>query len=231
MGCKMAKILVYNNATNRMETYIRGENERMPYNYGKTLTVGEFRGNSNSNTLWTDRTTMETWNQFRAYYGRPIPVGAAFKRPWEGGHSQQSQHYAGTAFDTGQQVLTNEQRAVLRQRARDFGNWSYIEPVSISPTWVHFDKRFGSPACSSGGFPQISIGSRGNYVLIAQDALNALGITGSGLDGYFGNGMKAAVTKFQSANGLSANGIVNCETWVKLLQKTVGIGRTRTVID
>ena len=28
----MARILVYNNDTNRMETYYRGENEAMPYN-------------------------------------------------------------------------------------------------------------------------------------------------------------------------------------------------------
>ena len=29
---KMAKILVYNNDNNRMETYYRGESEAMPYN-------------------------------------------------------------------------------------------------------------------------------------------------------------------------------------------------------
>ena len=28
-------------------------------------------------------------------------VGCAFKRLFEGGHSGQSQHYAGSAFDTG----------------------------------------------------------------------------------------------------------------------------------
>ncbi len=28
----MAKIIVYNNDTNRMETYYRGESEAMPYN-------------------------------------------------------------------------------------------------------------------------------------------------------------------------------------------------------
>ena len=39
----MATILIYNNDTNRMEKYIRGENESMPYNTNKTLTVREFR--------------------------------------------------------------------------------------------------------------------------------------------------------------------------------------------
>lgn len=32
MILKMAKILVYNNDNNRMETYYRGESEAMPYN-------------------------------------------------------------------------------------------------------------------------------------------------------------------------------------------------------
>jgi hypothetical protein len=40
----MAKILVYNNNTNRMETYYRGESEAIPYNTNRTLTVKEFRG-------------------------------------------------------------------------------------------------------------------------------------------------------------------------------------------
>ena len=33
----MAKILVYNQDTNRMETFFRGENEAMPYNTTRTL--------------------------------------------------------------------------------------------------------------------------------------------------------------------------------------------------
>lgn len=84
----MAKILVYNNDANRMETYYRGEDEPMPYNSGRTLTVREFRGSSNSPTLWTDKRAMQTWNSFRYIYGKPIDVGFAFKRPYEGGHAR-----------------------------------------------------------------------------------------------------------------------------------------------
>ena len=68
----MAKILVYNNDTNRMETYYRGESEAMPYNTGRTLTVGEFRGSSKSPTLWTSKRAMQSWNSqryiFRSIY-------------------------------------------------------------------------------------------------------------------------------------------------------------------
>ena len=49
----MAKILVFNNDTDRMETYYRDENDAMPYNTNGTLRVREFRGSSKSNILWT----------------------------------------------------------------------------------------------------------------------------------------------------------------------------------
>lgn len=136
----MAKIKVYNNDTNRMETYYRSETEAMPYVTNRTLTVGEFRGSSNSPTLWTEKRAMQSWNSQRYLYGRPIPVGFAFKRPWEGGHANTSQHYAGLAFDVGQ-TLSNQQRAAIRNIAITSGVWSYVEPVNLTPTWVHFDKR------------------------------------------------------------------------------------------
>ena len=92
----MAKILVYNNDTNRMETYYRNESDSMPYNTNRTLTVREFRGSSRSNTLWTTKRAMQAWNSFRYIYGGPIPVGYAFKRPWEGGHGSQSHDWIHT---------------------------------------------------------------------------------------------------------------------------------------
>ena len=226
----MAKILIYNQDTNRMETYYRGENEGMPYNTNKTLKVREFRGSSKSNILWTDKRTMQAWNSQRYIYGAPISVGFAFKRPYEGGHGSQSQHYAGTSFDVGQN-LTNSQRNILRNSARNSGVWTYVEPVSLSPTWVHFDRRFGIPACSSGGYPLIRQGSKGNYVCIAQDDLNTLGYRTGGLDGVFGTQTVNAVKQYQSSRGLLADGIVGCNTWRSLQENVVGTGKTSTTIN
>lgn len=226
----MAKILIYNQNTNRMETFFRGENEAMPYNTYGTLKVKEFRGSSKSNILWTDLRTMQAWNSQRYLYGGPIPVGFAFKRPYEGGHGSQSQHYAGTAFDVGQ-GWTNAQRSVLRRSAQSSGIWSYVEPVSLSPTWVHFDKRFGTPACSSGGYPLIRQGSRGNYVCIAQDDLNTLGYRTGGLDGVYGAQTVDAVKRYQASRGLAADGIVGCNTWRSLQENVVGAGKTSTTIN
>lgn len=226
----MAKIIVFNNDTDRLETYYRNESDAMPYNTNRTLTVREFRGSSRSNTLWTTKRTMQSWNSQRYIWGGPIPVGFAFKRPFEGGHGNQSQHYAGTAFDVAQ-TFTNTQRNRLRNSALNSGLWTYVEPISISPTWVHFDKRFGSPACPTGGFPLIKQGSKSTYVLIAQDDLNTLGFRTGGLDGIFGSATKNAVTSYQRSRGLSADGIVGCNTWRSLQENVVGSGRTSTTID
>jgi len=218
----LALILVYNNANNKMERYYREEWEPMPYNIGGTLKVGEFRGSSKSNILWTDRRAMNSWNIFRNFWGSPVFVGYAFRRIWEGGHTPQSQHYAGVAFDLGH-TLTATQRIQLRNAARNSGAWSYVEPASLTPGWVHVDDRQGVPACSAGGFPALSIGSKGVYVLILQDALNALGYT-IGLDGNYGINTSYAVRNFQRAQGLTNLGSVNCATWVRLTTLANGIG-------
>ena len=94
----------------------------------------------------------------------------------------------------------------------------------------HFDKRYGRPACSA-GYPLLRNGARGIYVLVLQDALNALGYTTYTLDGAFGPNTRNAVVAFQRENSLSADGVVGCATWTRLVNEAVGIGRTPTVID
>ena len=142
----------------------------------------------------------------------------------------QSQHYAGTAFDVAQ-LWTNERRAALRTSAINSGVWSYVEPVSISPTWVHFDRRQKPPACSSGGYPTLRRGSLSVYVLILQDGLNTLGFTTGGLDGIFGSRTFEAVKSYQTSRGLASDGIVGCNTWRSLQENVIGKGRTSTTLD
>lgn len=226
----MAKIKIYNNDTNRMETYYRGEQEAMPYVTGRTLTVKEFRGSSNSNLLWTEKRAMLAWNSQRYIYGKPIKVGYAFRRPWEGGHSTLSQHYAGLAFDVGQTLSTIE-RNNLYNSAVNSGVWTYVEPQILTPTWIHFDKRRGNPACSTGGYPQIQVSSRGAYVMIAQDDLNTLGYKTGGLDGIFGSNTQTAVRNYQQNKGLAVDGIIGCNTWRSLQEDVLGKGKTSTTID
>lgn len=226
----MANVYVYNNNTGSMEYYTLAETDAMPYNIGRSLTVDEFRGSSRAGTLWTSRRAIEAFNITRNTWGRPIYVGFAFKRIWEGGHAAMSQHYAGVSFDVGQN-LDNATRNRLRITAEQTGVWTYVEPAYLTPTWVHFDARQTPAACAAGGYPLVQRGSVGVYVLTLQDALNALGYTGSGLDGYFGNGTRNAVINYQRAKGLGADGIVGCRTWEALTEDSVAIGRTPTVVN
>ena len=136
----------------------------------------------------------------------------------------------GVAFDVGQ-TLSNAQRNRLRNTARSSGAWSYVEPASLTPTWVHFDKRFGRPACVLAGYPLIKRGSISTYVLIAQDDLNTLGFRTGGLDGIFGARTEEAVRNYQRSRGLGVDGIVGCNTWRSLQEDVVGTGRTSTTID
>ena len=90
---------------------------------------------------------------------------------------------------------------------------------------------FGTPPCSTGGFPHLKSGSLSNYVLIAQDDLNTLGYRTGGLDGIFGAATQDAVRRYQASVGLSADGIIGCNTWRSLQEAVVGTGRTSTTID
>ena len=90
---------------------------------------------------------------------------------------------------------------------------------------------FGKSACSTGGFPLLKRGSLSNYVLIAQDDLNTLGFRTGGLDGVFGVSTQNAVIAYQKSRGLSADGIIGCNTWRSLQEDVVGTGATSTTIN
>ena len=203
----MARLLVYDAYENKVYTYSNlRENDPMPYSAGRTLTVREFRGKSNS------------------------PVGYAFRRIWEGGHGTRSQHYAGVAFDVGQS-LSQTQRTAIYNAARSTGAWGYVEPLSQTPTWVHFDRRYGTPACrgTTAGYPTLRRGSRGCYVMILQDALSTLGYqTGNRIDG---SRTEEALKGYQWRTSLRADGVCGCNSWKKISTAVLGVGRTKTTID
>ena len=66
----MAKLYVYDSYENRMLVYNNlNENDPMPYSYGSTLSVREFRGSSNARVLWT--TTRVCFQIFRSISVQP----------------------------------------------------------------------------------------------------------------------------------------------------------------
>ena len=225
----MAKVIIYNTATSAREIFYLGENDPMPYVWNNTMRVREFRGSSNSPTLWTTVQAMEAWNSTRRSYGAAIPVGYAFKRIWEGGHGLMSQHYAGVSFDVGQR-LTAPQRRTIHSIASGLGVWGYVEPLSLTPTWVHIDRRYGTAACST-GYMKLQLNSRGVYVLVLQDCLNTLGYATAGLDGIFGAATKRRVINFQGDYNLVRDGICGCQTWTKISSLVKGNGRSITTVN
>ncbi len=217
-------VLIYNEDTNKIERYNRNLGDPMPYVNNKYLTLKEFKSNSSTNILWSTKKTMQAFNTTRVRFGGGIYVGYAFKRIFEGGHTSQSQHYAGTSFDVGQ-TWTYSKRRELYLKAKQINVWSYVEPISQTPRWVHFDKRNNNPACSS-GYPLLKFGSKNTYVMLLQDALNNL-YGNIAIDGIFGNSTKNAVLRFQRNSSLSIDGIVGCKTWSKLTNKLNGSGKTK----
>jgi hypothetical protein len=128
-------------------------------------------------------------------------------------------------------ILTSAGRDALRRYAVNSGLWTYVEPASLTPRWVHVDNRFGTPACPRGGYPAVARGSRGVYVCVLQDALNALGFSTGGIDGVFGAATESAVRRFQAREGLPVDGAVGCSTWTRITSQANGMGRTATVVD
>ena len=64
--------------------------------------------------------------------------------------------------------------------------------------------------------PTLKKGSRGDDVKLLQETLNGLGYDCGKADGIFGKNTKNAVERFQTAQGLKADGIVGRLTWTAL---------------
>lgn len=136
----------------------------------------------------------------------------------------QSQHYAGLAFDVGQN-LNDAERSSMRNLAISSGIWNYVEPANLTPRWVHFDERQ-----VASGYPILRQGSRGVYVCILQDALTTFGYNTGGLDGVFGPRTRDSVIAFQNRNGLTQDGIVGNNTWNTIMPQIVGKGASQTTV-
>lgn len=210
----MIKVLIYNPDTNQMETYELELNDRMPY--ANNMSVGEFRGASKSNIIWTDKRLLDAFQLLRNIYGRPIKIGYAFRRIGEGNHVMDSNYYAGIALDMAQNE-DMETRDRIRALARNLNIFNYVLPKVLAPNLVHAEELISEPSCVGTRYPQLKRGDKGVYVLVLQDALNLLGKYNGMLDGVFGEKTENAVREYQRENGLIVDGIAGCNTWVSIL--------------
>ena len=83
-------------------------------------------------------------------------------------------------------------------------------PVHVNNIgWIPGDA-VGAPAAAATGRRNLSVGCSGDDVKVIQ------GIIGTTADGIFGPNTKAALIKYQSANGLVADGIAGPKTYAKM---------------
>lgn len=104
------------------------------------------------------------------------------------------------------------------------GDWSIINHNGQN---VYASTKYLSPAVgasSSSGteassYPTLRFGAQGDYVKVMQNALITKGqsLPKYGVDGYFGSETQSAVRAFQTAAGISVDGICGPITWQKLL--------------
>ncbi|MEV2243011.1 peptidoglycan-binding protein [Streptomyces sp. NPDC049970] len=75
----------------------------------------------------------------------------------------------------------------------------------------------GSDALTFASYTTQKTGSAGAQVKAVQTLLNQQGYEAGAVDGAFGSATKGAVQAFQTARGLSADGVVGAKTWTALL--------------
>lgn len=141
-------------------------------------------------------TSTEFIQKWNKFSQGEIHADFVFRRIWEGGCISESMHYAGLAAD----ILSSAPS----------GTFPFITQnhVSLSP-W---------------GYPDISFGDIGLFVLVMQDALSALGFTEGELDGFFGPRTLSALTRFRHLHGLKERNICDRETWRILTFRACGCG-------
>jgi peptidoglycan hydrolase-like protein with peptidoglycan-binding domain len=81
-----------------------------------------------------------------------------------------------------------------------------------------FQGKINSPIAQTGAIvrPALKLGSRGGEVIELQAALKLLGFYADTVDGIFSQSTARAVSQFQEAAGLAADGIVGQDTWNRL---------------
>lgn len=213
----MIILLIYNNETHKFERYCLEPFDPMPYIRGNTLTVKEFLTGSFSSVAWTTTGFLNALSDLLKSHN--VQISRAFRRIREGGHIAESCHYAGTAVDFAGNI-TPLCRLKMYDSLKNKNTFTYFDDLNKTVGFIHADTR----SVPRYGYPALSPGESGVHVLVLQDALNTLGITGSGLDGFFGPLTLESVKRFQAAAGLPTSGVADRETWRRLANAAAGAG-------
>lgn len=196
----------------RFEKYSNGE---LPYVYEGRIATAQFMGGARTQMAWTDRRLLEAFDRLCREWGDAIKISGAFRALADHVHMGQSLHYAGLALDLGS-GLPAADREALRRRCIQSGDWDYVDPAHIAPTWVHVQMQLEPPAQPYFGYPKLQIGSQSVYVCVLQELLRLLGAYRGMPDGVFGPATLASLKDFQACQGLPPQEFVSAAQWKEL---------------
>lgn len=204
-------LFVYDHILGRFDAF-EGLNICLPYlNFG-SVTLAQFVGNLDfSDIAWTDRRVLEAYDRMCSLWGNTIHINNALRRIKKGMVLQQSAHYAGLALDLAK-GMDSGQRERLRKLAVSCGEWGFVEPAHLAPTWVHVQYNIGTNS-----YPSLTPGDCGVHVFVLQDILTFCGFPPYALTGTFDISTKDALKRFQCANNLAADARASRSVWNVLI--------------
>lgn len=195
----------------------------------KNFCAYEFACNDKSDEFKVATELVETLQQVRDHFGKPVIINSAYRTPAYNisiGGSSKSQHCLGTAADiriAGVDPIRIALYVASLPYFQKHGGIGYYSRAQVTGGFVHVDVRtWKSRWISKSGtaylsvsniMPTIKQGAKDgtNGVSYAVTVLQRhLGVTA---DGIFGAGTKAKLIEYQKAHGLVADGICGMETW------------------
>lgn len=146
-------------------------------------------------------------------------IGTVIANNIGGGHMLHLEMYLGTGSGSLTNTSNSDYWYVSYKnycRRQDLIDPSFVQ--NIGNPVPDNDDELGIPYPRPTGSPLLKSGSTGSGVSWLQTALNKASNAGLSVDGQFGSSTKSAVTNFQSANGLDADGIAGPATISKLVE-------------
>lgn len=195
----------------------------------ENFSVKEFACKDGSDTIKIDLDLIPLIQRFRNYVETGVYFNSAYRTPSYNkkvGGATNSYHVKGQALDI--PFLNSYKYLTSREKMCAFFNTLGVKGIIIYPTFIHVDTRTSKYHADNNGnyktFGKVHIpfkqtlkrGAKNVDVGIVQYKLKMLGYDVGNADMVYGGNTELSVRKFQSNNGLSADGVVGEKTWNKL---------------
>jgi len=207
-------IYLFCSRENEWERLTLEKEDPMPH-MSTGLTVQTFCACSRTELVWSDDRAITALDRLLQAAPVPLQVTYAFRRGFEHSHAGQSHHMAGLASDlTGPDLARH--RGELTALALECG-FHRVEAVCQTPLWLHV--QVDLPGGAGKGYPTLTLGSKGVHVLVAQEALGAVGVYPGALTGVFCPQTEQAVRRFRAQQSLSGEPMLDGALWEQLMHR------------